>query len=122
MSMTKWYAVQVETGREDAACALVLRAAEAAGLADAFDELFNPKRRTLSKVRGELAEGLEAVQGPAEAPTCALMDLYAASLRRKIVEGAGAGERPLEGLHILVDAGNGPKLMYLMREGRKWRE
>ena len=59
MSMTKWYAVQVETGREDAACALVLRAAEAAGLADAFDELFNPKRRTLSKVRGELAEGLE---------------------------------------------------------------
>ncbi len=59
MSMTKWYAVQVETGREDAACALVLRAAEAAGLADAFDELFSPKRRTLSKVRGELAEGLE---------------------------------------------------------------
>lgn len=55
----------------------------------------------------ELAEGLEAVQGPAEAPTCALMDLYAASLRRKIVESAGAGERPLEGLHILVDAGNG---------------
>ena len=27
--LPKWYAVQVETGREDAACALVLRAAEA---------------------------------------------------------------------------------------------
>ena len=55
--LPKWYAVQVETGREDAACALVLRAAEAEGLADAFDELFSPKRRTLSKVRGELVRG-----------------------------------------------------------------
>ena len=56
---TRWYAVQVETGRERAACALVLRTAEAAGLADAFDELFSPGRHTLSKVHGKLVEGLE---------------------------------------------------------------
>lgn len=36
-----------------------------------------------------------------------LMDLYAASLRAKIVEKADAGEQPLDGLHIVVDAGNG---------------
>ena len=84
MSMTRWYAVQVETGREDAACVLVLRAAEAAGLADAFDELFSPKRRTLSKVHGKLVEGLEpllpgyviAVARPAD------LDAVAEALRR----------------------------------------
>lgn len=59
MGAAKWYAVQVETGREDAACALILRAAQAAGIADAFKDLFSPKRRTLAKVRGELVWGLE---------------------------------------------------------------
>ncbi len=59
MGAAKWYAVQVETGREDAACALILRAARAAGIADAFKELFSPKRRSLAKVRGELVAGLE---------------------------------------------------------------
>lgn len=37
----------------------------------------------------------------------ALMDAYAAFLRGKIVDGAGVGDRPLEGLRIVVDAGNG---------------
>ncbi len=59
--MAKWYAVQVETGREDLACELILRAARAAGLDDAFEELFSPKRRTLSKVDGKLVEGFEAL-------------------------------------------------------------
>lgn len=36
-----------------------------------------------------------------------LMERYHAHLRDKIVRGAGKGERPLEGLHIVVDAGNG---------------
>ena len=84
MSMTRWYAVQVETGREDAACVLVLRTAEAAGLADAFDELFSPGRHTLSKVHGKLVEGLEpllpgyviAVARPAD------LDAVAEALRR----------------------------------------
>lgn len=36
-----------------------------------------------------------------------LMGAYAAHLRRIIVDGIGAGERPLEGFRIAVDAGNG---------------
>ena len=36
-----------------------------------------------------------------------LMGLYSAHLRRAIIRGAGRGERPLKGLHIVVDAGNG---------------
>lgn len=36
-----------------------------------------------------------------------LMGLYSAHLRRAIVQGAGRGEQPLKGLHIVVDAGNG---------------
>lgn len=83
-ALPRWYAVQVEAGREDAACALVLRTARAAGLADAFDELFVPKRRTLSKVEGELVEGEEplfpgyviAVARPRD------LDAVAAALRR----------------------------------------
>ena len=54
-----WYAVQVETGREDASRDLIEQAARAAGLEGAFEELFVPKRRTLSKRSGELVEGEE---------------------------------------------------------------
>jgi len=36
-----------------------------------------------------------------------LMPLYSSHLRRIIINGAGAGERPLEGFKIAVDAGNG---------------
>ena len=36
-----------------------------------------------------------------------LMGLYCAHLRGRIVTGAGKGDRPLAGLHIVVDAGNG---------------
>ena len=35
------------------------------------------------------------------------MDTYTGYLRDKIVKGAGKGDKPLEGLHIVVDAGNG---------------
>lgn len=37
----------------------------------------------------------------------AFMDEYAADLRADIVRGVGAGEQPLAGFHIVVDAGNG---------------
>ena len=43
----------------------------------------------------------------AQAPMLPLMAQYAASLRERIIQGCGAGERPLAGLHIVVDAGNG---------------
>ena len=38
---------------------------------------------------------------------CAFMDRYAEILRNMIINGVGAGEKPLEGLKIIVDAGNG---------------
>lgn len=43
----------------------------------------------------------------ASAEQCPLMPEYATALREKIIRGVGGGERPLSGLHIVVDAGNG---------------
>lgn len=47
----------------------------------------------------------EEAPGPVEESP--YMTRYAARLRRLIVDGVGDGERPLEGFHIVVDAGNG---------------
>jgi phosphomannomutase len=44
---------------------------------------------------------------PGAVINCDLMALYAASLRQKIVDAADGGEQPLQGMHIVVDAGNG---------------
>ena len=44
---------------------------------------------------------------PGKVEQADLMGLYSAHLRRAIVRGSGRGERPLKGLHIVVDAGNG---------------
>ena len=41
------------------------------------------------------------------APDGTLMELYCAHLRKLITDGVRAGERPLEGMKIVVDAGNG---------------
>lgn len=88
--------MQVETGREDAACELILRAAQAAGLARAFDELFSPKRRTLSKVRGELVEGQEPLLPGYVIAVCRPRDLdaVATALNRfpRFARLVGAGE------------------------------
>ncbi len=35
------------------------------------------------------------------------MSVYAAGLRKKIIDAVGKGEKPLQGYHIVVDAGNG---------------
>ena len=35
------------------------------------------------------------------------MDTYTGYLRDKIINGAGKGDKPLAGLHVVVDAGNG---------------
>jgi len=42
-----------------------------------------------------------------EAEHVDLMDVYSEHLRNIIIEGVGAGEKPLEGMKIVVDAGNG---------------
>ena len=44
-----------------------------------------------------------------------LMVRYAAYLRSKIVDGVGKGDKPLTGLHIVVDAGNGAGGFYASR-------
>lgn len=59
------------------------------------------------------AEKQEPANQPANAASCNLMDTYAAYLRGKIVQGADAGEQPLLGLHIVVDAGNGAGGFYV---------
>lgn len=63
--------------------------------------------------KGEITE-LLTIAGELEAPNAdgaaeplALMARYQTHLREKIVSGVGRGERPLSGLHIVVDAGNG---------------
>ena len=44
---------------------------------------------------------------PGSIEDSALMDLYSAHLRKLISDGVGSGDRPLAGLKITVDAGNG---------------
>lgn len=58
-TLSKWYAIQVETEREDTACEVILHTAQAKGLGGVFEELFSPKRATLTKQKGELVEGRE---------------------------------------------------------------
>lgn len=45
--------------------------------------------------------------GGASVTKCDFMPQYSAILRNMIIEGVGAGEKPLEGMKIIVDAGNG---------------
>ena len=63
-----------------------------------------------SQILGQLMPGGGA--GPVDAPD--LMDVYSAHLRKLIVEGTGS-ERPLDGLKICVDAGNGAGGFYATR-------
>ena len=56
----------------------------------------------------ELAYDAEVPAGTDNAPVVLpFMNDYAALLRQQIVDGVQNGDRPLEGLHIVVDAGNG---------------
>ena len=56
----------------------------------------------------ELAYDAEVPVSSDNAPVAlSFMNDYAALLRRQIVDGVQNGDRPLEGLHIVVDAGNG---------------
>jgi phosphomannomutase len=55
------------------------------------------------RARGELP----AAEQYALAPHEDFMPAYAAQLRALIVEGVGAGDKPLDGMSVVVDAGNG---------------
>lgn len=66
----------------------------------------------------ELADKLSSSESPAldtDIKTCNFMDTYASYLQEKIREGAGKGDRPLEGLKIIVDAGNGAGGFYVTK-------
>lgn len=51
----------------------------------------------------------------ADIPSADFMDTYASYLQAKIRDGAGKGERPLEGLKVIVDAGNGAGGFYVKK-------
>ncbi len=61
----------------------------------------------LSEILALAGEGKAALPSEGTVEKVPYMAQYAARLRRLIVDGVGAGEQPLQGLHIVVDAGNG---------------
>ncbi len=61
----------------------------------------------LSEILQLASEGIALPEAVGTVDTIPYMEAYAARLRRLIVEGAAAGEQPLTGMHIVVDAGNG---------------
>ena len=62
--------------------------------------------KELTKIADEIAsEGISDAGKTAE--KVSFMDTYTGYLRDKIIAGAGKGDKPLTGLHIVVDAGNG---------------
>ena len=52
---------------------------------------------------------------PKEITSIPLIDTYAAHLRQLIIEGVGAGDTPLSGMKITVDAGNGSGGFYAIK-------
>lgn len=61
----------------------------------------------LSEILSLAAEGAAAPAALGTVEQSEYMTQYAARLRTLIIEGAGLGDTPLEGMHIVVDAGNG---------------
>ncbi|WP_165045735.1 antiterminator LoaP [Adlercreutzia sp. ZJ138] len=59
--MAPWYAVQVFTGQEDKAVGLIGQTLTISGEENLVDEVFVPKRKTLTKQHGELVEGETAL-------------------------------------------------------------
>ena len=69
---------------------------------------------------GDLDQGVDNFEGPAhpDSPGCQYEEMTQTRVKLKdYVEPYAEND-----IHHLADAGNEPKLMYLMREGRKWRE
>ena len=69
---------------------------------------------------GDLEQGVDGFEAPAHPSelSCGYDDMQATRVTLKdYVEPYTEND-----IHHLADAGNEPKLMYLMREGRKWRE
>lgn len=69
---------------------------------------------------GDLDEGVDNFEAPAhpDSPGCQYDDMVKTRVKLKDYVEAYTPDD----IHHLKDAGNHPKLMYLLREGRKWRE
>ncbi len=63
--------------------------------------------KELTKIADEIAAENKDVSVCPEAEKVSFMDTYTGYLREKIIAGCQKGDKPLEGLHIVVDAGNG---------------
>ena len=64
--------------------------------------------KELTRIAGEISDKYgDALNEDSKIEKVSFMDTYTGYLRDKIVAGCGKGERPLDGLHIVVDAGNG---------------
>ena len=61
----------------------------------------------LSEILELASEGKAASKADGTVEEIAYMAQYAARLRQLIIDGAGVGDTPLAGMHIVVDAGNG---------------
>lgn len=61
----------------------------------------------LSEILTLASEGKAAPEANGTVEEVAYMAQYAARLRQLILDGVGAGNKPLAGMHIVVDAGNG---------------
>ncbi|MBO7355531.1 MAG: phosphomannomutase/phosphoglucomutase [Lachnospiraceae bacterium] len=63
--------------------------------------------KELTKIADDIAVEDKDVTGCPAAEKVSFMDTYTGYLRDKIIAGSGKGDKPLAGLHIVVDAGNG---------------
>ena len=73
-----------------------------------------------ARVFGDLDQGVENFEAPAhpDTPGCQYDDMTKTRVKLKdYVEAFTEND-----IHHLTNKGNNPKLMYLLREGRKWRE
>ena len=70
--------------------------------------------KELTKLADEIASK-DASVSDSDIPSCDFMDTYASYLQAKIRDGVGKGDRPLEGLKIIVDAGNGAGGFYVSK-------
>ncbi|MBP3435433.1 MAG: phosphomannomutase/phosphoglucomutase [Clostridia bacterium] len=61
----------------------------------------------LSEILELASEGKAAPEAVGTVEEVAYMTQYAARLRQLIIDGANNGDKPLAGMHIVVDAGNG---------------
>lgn len=72
-----------------------------------FTEKGGLESADIKEILRRAAEGILPAEKKGRLGSFDIMTPYTETLRRRIIEGVGAGEHPLEGIKIAVDAGNG---------------